>query len=380
MSQSPNIPRSNHNIKWIDTPSDLDSLIAVLSGQPLVAVDTESDSLYSYYEKVCLIQFSIPGTDYLVDPLAVDVAGLAEVFANPHIQKVFHAAEYDFLSLKRDYGFSFANLFDTMVAARILGWARYGLGPLLHEHFSVTLDKRFQRYNWGLRPLSRQALDYAHLDTHYLLRLREIQIDEIRRLNREQESAEAFKRLTQVEPSPRQFDPDDFWRIKYARDLKPQQQAVLKELFILREEIARRLDRPPFKVMTNKVLIELARFQPKTVDQLRETKGLGSKLLQYNGQDVLHAIQSGQNAEPPLPVNNHNHRPDNSTLVRYEVLRQWRNDVAARRGVEPDVIITNQTLMDIARSNPKNLRSLTQLGDWQRQTYGKSLLKVLKNR
>lgn len=379
MSQPLHISQAKHNIKWVNTTRDLLDLIAALTDQPLVAVDTESDSLYSYYEKVCLIQFSIPGTDYLVDPLAVDVSGLAEIFANPAIQKVFHAAEYDFLSLKRDYSFDFINLFDTMLAARILGWAQYGLGPLLQENFGVVLDKRFQRYNWGLRPLSRQALDYAHLDTHYLLPLREIQLEQLQQINRLQEAKEAFDRLTHVEPASRQFDPDGFWRIKHTKDLKPRQHAVLKELYLLRDDIARRLDRPPFKVLTNKVLIELARIQPQTIDQLQDIKGLGSKLVQHNGHEVLHAIQVGQESPPPQPVNNH-FRPDNLTMARYEILRQWRNEVAAKRGVEPDVIITNNTLMDIARSNPKNLNNLTQLGEWQRQAYGKSLLSVLQGR
>lgn len=377
MSQLPSARKSNHKIKWIDTSANLSHLIALLSNEPLIAVDTESDSLYSYFEKVCLIQFSIPGTDYLVDPLVIDVSGLAPIFANPAIQKVFHAAEYDFLSLKRDYDFEFANLFDTMLAARILGWSRYGLGPLLKEHFGVTPDKRFQRYNWGQRPLSQKALNYAHLDTHHLLPLRQIQLEELTQRNRLEEAKAAFERLTQVEPSPKVFDPDGFWRIKYAKELKPRQQAVLKELYIWRDRLARRLDRPPFKVMTNKVLVELARIQPQTIDELQAIKGVGKKLLQYNAADVLRAINTGQDTSPPQPINNH-HRPDNSIMTRYELLRQWRNDLAAQRGVEPDVIITNQTLMEIARKNPKTLGGLTQLGDWQRQTYGKKLLKVLR--
>ena len=170
--------RLSQPVIWVDNSSGLEQLIQTLSQEPLVAVDTESDSLYSYFEKVCLIQFSIPGTDYLLDPLSVDVTGLAPFFANGEVQKIFHAAEYDILSLKRDYGFTFVNLFDTMIAAKILGWPRYGLGPILAEYFGVKLDKRFQRYNWGQRPLSRKAREYAHLDTHYLLPLRQIQFSE----------------------------------------------------------------------------------------------------------------------------------------------------------------------------------------------------------
>jgi ribonuclease D len=375
--------REKSSIKplWINTSAGLDRLIKELFKEPLVAVDTESDSLYSYFEKVCLIQFSTPKADYVVDPLAIDVSKLAVVFADASIQKVFHAAEYDFLSLKRDYSFTFNNLFDTMVAARILGWNPYGLGALLSEHFGVQLDKRFQRYNWGQRPLSQKALDYAHLDTHYLIPLQAIQLEALQKQHRLREAQEAFERITRIQPSPKVFDPDDFWRIKGSKELKPQQQAVLRELFVLRDKIARKLDRPSFKVMNDVILLKLARIQPQDQAALQQIKGLSERLVEYNSGDILNAIQRGQDVPPPEYPSVHHWR-DDSTMARYEVLRQWRNSFAAQRGVEPDVIISNQTLMDIARHNPKTLNKLTKigvLGEWQFETYGKTLLKVLKN-
>jgi ribonuclease D len=270
-----------------------------------------------------------------------------------------------------------------MIAARILGWSRFGLAPLLKKHFGVELDKRFQRYNWGQRPLGKKALDYAHLDTHYLIQLRQIQLTELNAQNREREAAEAFERLTQVEPTKKEFNPDDFWRIKQAKDLKPQQQAVLRELFVLRDKIARRLDRPPFKVLNDRTLIEIARIQPQNPQELKHIKGVGAKFAQYNGGNVIEAIQTGRNAPAPHhTTNNNHHRPDNRTMSRYETLRQWRNDRAAERGVEPDVIISNHTLMDIARINPKSLNNLTSvgiLGEWQQETYGKELVTLLKS-
>lgn len=365
---------------WIDSRLRLDQLLKDLTEEPLIAVDTESDSLYSYFEKVCLIQFSTPRADYLVDPLSMDVTKLAPLFANPASQKVFHAAEYDLLSLKRDYGFTFTNLFDTMLAARILGWSRYGLGPILEEYFEVKLDKRFQRHNWGQRPLSQQALDYARLDTHYLLPLREIQLNALRKQNRLQEALEAFERQTHVQPSAKVFDPNDFWRIKGSKDLEPQQQAILRELFITRDKIARKIDRPPFKVMNDSVLVQLAKEQPQSEKTLYEIKGLGIKLLQHDAQHILRAIYEGRTAPPPQYPSNH-HRPDDETIARYEALRHWRNTLAAERGVEPDVIISNNALMDIARRNPKTLSTLTKmgvLGNWQFETYGQTLLNVLK--
>lgn len=372
---------SKVQLEWIDTRAKLTQLTKILSGESLIAVDTESDSLYSYFEKVCLVQFSTPYSDYLVDPLTVDISSLAPIFADPSIQKVFHAAEYDFLSLKRTYDFSFANLFDTMLAARISGWSHYGLGALLEEQFGVKLDKRFQRYNWGQRPLSKKALNYAHLDTHYLIPLRHILYEELKRQNRLREAAEAFERLTQVQPNAKTFDPDDFWRIKNSKELKPKQQAILRELFILRDKIAQKLDRPAFKIMNDGMLLELAKEQPQSLEELEQIKGVGTKLIYYNGTDLLCAIEKGQTSPPPRYPSN-DHRPDDDTLIRYESLRQWRNELAAKRGVEPDVIINNHTLMNIARNNPKTLSKLSKmgvLGDWQCETYGTILLEVLKN-
>jgi ribonuclease D len=371
---------SSKQIIWIDKSHQLRELVDTLSQEPLLYVDTESDSLYSYFEKVCLIQFSTTGVDYLVDPLAVDVSVLAPIFAASSIQKVFHAAEYDLLSLKRDYGFSFANIFDTMLAARILGWPRYGLGPILEQYFGVKLDKRFQRYNWGKRPIIEEALNYARLDTHYLLSLRQIQLEELVEQRRLREAEEAFERETRVEPVPKVFDPEDFWRIKGSRELEPQQQAVLRELFMLRDRIARKIDRPPFKVINDAALLRLARVQPGDNRAMYQIKGIGENLLRHNASDILKAIERGQAAPYPRYPTHHN-RLDEDTLTRYETLRQWRNDLAAERGVEPDVIIGNDKLLDIARRNPQSLGALTNmdiLGDWQFETYGKSVINVLR--
>ncbi len=364
---------------WVDTPIQLNQLLETLLTEPVVAVDTESDSLYSYFEKVCLIQFSTPKTDYLVDPLNMDVSNLATLFANPQIQKVFHAVEYDLLCLKRDYGFIFHNLFDTMIAARILGWSSYGLGPILEKYFKVKLDKRFQRYNWGKRPLDQNAMDYAHLDTHYLLALREIQLNELQKQNRLREAQDVFKRAILAEPTPKSFNPDDFWRIKGVRDLSPQQQAVLRELFILRDKISRKVNRPPFKVMQNIFLVKLAEEQPQRPEDLRNFGNLGKSQIQHNIPEILKAIQVGQKA--PLPnYPHHNHRLDEDTSMRYESLRQWRNDLAMQRGVEPDVIINNHGLMNIAQQNPQTIKILAETGilsEWQVKNYGEMVLDVL---
>jgi ribonuclease D len=368
---------------WIDTPLALNEMLVSLRDSPTLAVDTESDSLYVYFEKVCLIQFSIPGVDYLVDPLAVDVTPIGEIFADASCEKIFHAAEYDILCLKRDYGFTFVNLFDTMIAARVLGWKRYGLGAILRDRFNVRPDKRMQRYNWGIRPLPEEALNYARLDTHFLLPLRELQVAELQVRNRLIEAQQAFQRQTRVEPTPKVFNPNDFWRIRGARDLLPIEQAVLRQLYIFRDEHARKLNRPPFKVVNDATLVRLAQSRPTDLRSLGRIKGLSYRMRHHAGNSLLEAIAKGLKASPPsYPRNHRNHHPGEETLARYEALRAWRKDVAKARRVEPDVILPNSTLMALAKHAPRTAKALAEvegLDDWQRQTYGKDLLHVLQD-
>ena len=366
---------------WIDSPPVLAEMLAHLRATPVVAVDTESDSLYVYFEKVCLLQFSVPGTDYLVDPLAVDVTSLGDFFADERYEKVFHAAEYDILCLKRDYGFTFSNLFDTMIAARVLGWGQYGLGSILQDRFDVQLNKRMQRYNWGARPLPGEALDYARMDTRYLLPLRELQLKELEVKKRLVEARQAFHRQTQVEPTPKVFNPDDFWRVRGARDLSPVEQAVLRELYVFRDRRARELNRPPFKVINDATLVRLAQVRPAERRSLVQVKGLSYSMSRRDGADLLEVIARGLKAPfPHYPRNRYNHR-DDETMARYEALRAWRNSLAEARNVEPDVILSNNTLMALAKEAPRTAQALAEveaLDDWQRKTYGDDLLRILR--
>jgi ribonuclease D len=253
----------------IDTPAAFTSMLDTLSTQPALALDTESDSLYRYHYRVCLIQISTIEVDFLLDPLRLhDIQPLGRILANETVQKVFHAAENDILMLKRDFGFSFANVFDTMLAARILGWPQVSLAALLLQHFGVTLDKRAQLTDWGQRPLTAAQLSYARLDSHYLLALRDLLDDALRTRKRWREAQETFDGLPRITYIEKAFDPDGFWRMKGARDLIPSELAVLRELYLWRDEQARVLNRPPFKVLGDETLLHLSRLQPQHLDEL----------------------------------------------------------------------------------------------------------------
>lgn len=369
----------------VTEPAALERLEAELRQEPVIAVDTESDSLYAYHYKVCLIQISLPGTDYLLDPLSLpNVDLLGPIFASPAIQKVFHAAENDVLALKRDYGFAFANIFDTLWAARILGWDNLSFAAIMEERFGVRTNKRAQRTNWGRRPLTPEQLAYARLDSHYLLPLREIQIEELKAAGRLVEAVEAFARIPDVTWEEKPFDPEGFWHLSGAKELSPGELAVLRELYLWREQRASELDRPLFKVMGDRVLVKLAQEQPRDRDALEQVHGISRNQARWHGEDILSAIAEGQQAAPPKRPSRRprgsRRRVDRAVQERFEMLRAWRNLRAAERGVDPDVLLSNDELKDIAERAPSTLEDLEDidsLGPWRRETYGRDLVELL---
>lgn len=360
---------------------ELIALLERLSDQPSIAVDTESDSLYAYREKVCLIQISIPEADYLIDPLAaLDLKPLAPLFADAGAQKVFHASEYDVMCLRRDFDFTFQHLFDTMWAARILGWKRVGLGDILNEQFGVTLDKKWQRHNWGKRPIEPAALTYARFDTHYLLRLRDVQLRELQQLDRLEEAQEVFSDLAQSKYGNHDFKPGDIWHTKGVWDLDGRAQAILRQLLILRDREARRQNRPAFKVIGDKTLVQVAAHAPRTTDQLATIEGMTSGQIHRYGAALLDAVARGRKDPPPVPPERHTQHPD--VILRYEKLRAWRKETAAHRNVEPDVIVSNAILMELAQRRPRTIEQLPTLpwfGPWRQRTYGPALIAVLSS-
>lgn len=360
-------------------PSGLKRLAHILSTQPVIGVDTESNSLFAYREQVCLVQFSSSKADYLVDPLAVtDLTPLGSVFADTHIQKVFHAAEYDLICMKRDFAFSFSNIFDTMLAARILGRKEVGLGSILESEFSLQIDKRHQRANWGQRPLPDFLLDYARQDTHYLIPLKEKLERELKKKGLLALAQEDFLRLCQVQASP-DNGKDNCWRVNGVHYLSPQQVAVLQELCIYRDEVARKCNRPLFKVISDHTLHAIASALPSNLDELKRLPGMTNHQVNRHGRAILLAVQRGLQAEPLHPPRNI--RPDDRFLERVEALKRWRKQKAQELQVESDIVLPRDLLNLLASKNPQNMRSLTAcLAEipWRRERYGEEILKILK--
>ena len=359
--------------------AQLRALVEQLAAEPFIAVDTESNSLHAYQEQVCLIQFSIPARDFLVDPLSLDsLAPLAPLFADPKYEKIFHAAEYDLICLKRDFDFAFDNVFDTMMAARMLGRKKVGLGSILEEEFDVVLNKKYQRADWGQRPLPSYLRAYAQLDTHYLIVLRNRLFEQLQKKKLWPLAEEDFARLCQVngrEPTPKE---DLVWRINGARDLTPGEVAVLQELSLYRDEMAKKLDRPVFKVMNDDLLLTLAQRLPLERSELTRA-GMTDRQGHRFGEGVLTAIARGI-AAPPLYHPTHP-RPDEDYVNRMEALSDWRKNRARSLGVESDVVLSREHISKIARHNPSDAEELAVMMEdvpWRYQQYGEQILRVLE--
>jgi ribonuclease D len=365
-------------IEVIQRPEQLTRLTANLKRHSRIAVDTESNSLYAYTERVCLIQFSTPEVDYLVDPLALpDLASLRPLLASTKIEKVFHAAEYDLLCLKRDFDFQVASVYDTRIACRTLGWKETGLGDILNKEFGVTLDKRCQRANWGKRPLPEHLLDYARLDTHHLLPLRDRLETALRQADRLDEAAEAMTYASQTALPHREERPT-FWSVSHARELGPEQAAVLREVYAVRDRHARRLDRPPFKVMEDRTLLQIARTMPADAQQLSVIPGMTPRQIQRYGSDVLAAVARGRSG--PRPRRPKSENGDQTIQARYETLRRWRKHAAEARQIESDVVLPREMLWTIARSAPRTLDELKPMMHpltWRHRTYGPEIITAL---
>ncbi|GAP13994.1 ribonuclease D [Longilinea arvoryzae] len=367
---------------WVDSYHKLDRIVADLAGSPFLAVDTESNSLFAYQEQVCLIQFSTPTSDYLIDPLAIsDLSPLEPIFSDPQTEKIFHAAEYDIICLKRDFGFSFNNLFDTMVAARILGRPAVGLGSVLEAEFGIQLDKRYQRANWGQRPLPPAQKTYARFDSHYLIALRQRLSAELIDCGLWELAQEDFNRLCQT-PIPVLDNPSDAcWRLAGRTEITPRQAAVLQALCTYRDTRARQTNQPQFKVLSNSALVELALAAPQNRSELMGIQSISPRLLERHAEGLLNAIRQGQLAAPP-PRPRRNHHRDEELSNRQDALRLWRKETAQSLKVESDVVLPRDVMQAIADVNPENLNALEKIMEsvpYRFKRFGADILHAIQN-
>lgn len=371
-------------VRWIRTSEELERFAASLTGKTAIAVDTESDSLHHYREKVCLVQLAPEGAEpVLVDPLALrDLPALARVSADGAIEKVLHGADYDITTLSRDFGFTWASVFDTMISARFLGYTEFGLAALLDRELGVRVSKSRQTDDWSRRPLTPEQESYAAADVNHLIPLRDRLLEKLRAVGREAWVREEFEALARLPPWKPAGDPTDVSRVKGSRDLDPTGLGVLRELLVLRDRIAQEVDRPAFRVMDPVGLIELARLRPKPGVPARISNYVQQLLGRY-GEHIYAAVERGV-AQPYVPERSDSRPrflpPSREEAARWDKIRKWRASEAAHLGLDPGVLLPNRLVEVILRESPRDRESLARVPEirrWRVENFGEAILRAL---
>jgi ribonuclease D len=376
---------SPENVRLIQTQAELEDLFQRLRAEPLLAVDTEAASFHRYRDRVYLLQLSSRQETAVVDPLAVSsLAPLGAALADPNVEIVFHDADYDLRLLGQEYGFRSANLFDTRIAAQLLNEPGVGLAALLEKYLGVRLDKRYQRADWSARPLTSEMLAYAAADTRHLPVLRDLLRDRLRELRRLEWAEEEFELLTAVRRSAPEPSEPGYLRIKGARALSGRAQAVLRELFQWREEVARRSDKAAFRILNNEPMVFMAKAPPTDLTALKAIKGISPEQADRRGKEILAAVQRGlvipdqdlPRVERPL-----RRQPDAAYEVKLERLKAARNVLATQYDLASGVLCANGVLEAIARVNPGTLEQMADIKElrrWQLREIGGKLLAAVQ--
>jgi len=363
----------------VERSSDFRRITACLEDEKIIGVDLEADSMFHYQERVCLLQISTPTRNILIDPLALDdLSPLAPVFADPGIRKVFHGADYDIRSLHRDFGFRVNSLFDTQIAARFLGLRETGLASLLRDRFGLHMEKKYQKKDWSQRSLPKGMLDYAALDSSYLLALAHSLEEELKATGRLSWVDEECEIQSRVRPVHREAGPL-FLKFRGAGRLDPRSLAVLEAILRLRESVAKRRDRPPFKVLGNAQIMDMALKKPVTMSGLKAKGGLSSKQVKPMGQSLIKAIKTGlslsQSSLPSYPRKT-SQRIGRKTAERVRALKAWRDQTAARLDMDPALICNNTLIRSLVLAHPgdpEDLEGIDGMRKWQRQAFGQEI-------
>ena len=373
--------------RWIRTTAALEDLAAELAGCGAIGIDTEGDSLHHYTERVCLIQLTaFRGLSCLIDPLAVrDLSPLAPILADPSVLKVVHGGDNDVTSMRRDFGVSFRTMFDTAIAARLLGDTEVGLQALVRNELGVELSKGSQKDDWSKRPLTAKQEAYALADVAHLMALAARLTQRLAEAGRIEWAREEFAALASLPPAVKRTGPDEFRRIKGSAKLPRRQQAVLRELYQWREERAAAADRPPFKIVGPDVLLALAERSPITIEDVEDAL---SRYPRQRGEvDVVFAAieRALQLPDAELPTREAGERTRVSAAVQRRVaaLRDWRDEQALDSQLDPAIVMSQRLIDRLALAGPRTLAELAAVEgvrQWRVSEWGTALLAACVDR
>ena len=354
---------------YLDTVGGVERFTSEISATREIALDTEGASFHRFVDRIYLLQLSTRQHHAVIDPLPIGVpSGLGALLEDPSVEVVFHDADYDLRLLQQDYGWSVRTIFDTRIAAQLLGYTAFGLAALLERFFEVKLDKKHQRADWSMRPLTEGMLDYAAQDTRHLLQLRDQLASELERMGRTAWAREEFSLLEGTrwqDEAPGM----SYLRLKGARDLSRRELAVLRELVPWRDAVAGSLDRATFRVLGNEQLLDIARTQPRTKEALGKVKGMPRPVLEQRGEELLDAVRRALAVpETELPKFPRAARWDRDSEfdARVSALKTARDAAAKRLQLDPGVLCSRDRLEAVARRNPATVEEVAEVNELRR--------------
>ena len=386
MGQVKNMVKNSQSPSYqtITTKAKLKEFVASMSKIRQIAVDLEADSMFHFQEKVCLLQMAVNRHNVVIDPLKVkDLSPLRALFKNSKIRKIFHGADYDIRSLYRDFKIEVNNLFDTQLASMFLGIRETSLEALLLGHFGISLDKKFQKKDWSQRPLPEEMVVYAAKDVSHLIPLSKIILNELRSKKRYSWVKEECELLSKVRPA-QIGDTPLFLKFKGAGRLSPQNLAVLERLLKYRRTMARKKDKPLFKILGNASLLKIASKPPTSSNDLKRLNALSQKQFAMYGKSILSNVNKALALEPEkLPKYPRKKAPVLKPVVpdRIKSLRKWRDEKACSLGLDPALLFNKTLLTKLAINKPTTLSkldSIESLRHWQKREFGRNIVAILK--
>jgi len=377
-------PANTASAEYLDQSSEVDRFLDQIPDVTELALDTEGASFHRFLDRIYLLQLSTRERSAIIDPLPIGTPQkLGDLLQDPKVEVVFHDADYDLRLLHQDYGWHVTKIFDTRVAAQLLGIKSFGLAALLEQYFDVKLDKKHQRADWSMRPLTHDMLEYAAQDTRFLLQLRDQMKAALERRGRWHWAEEEFQRLEGTRWEAEE-SMEGFLRLKGARDLTRRELAVLREVANWRDTVAAQLDRATFRVMGNEVLFELARRAPRSVSELSAIKGMPRGMIDRGGGDIVASVRRGMEApEADLPKFPRGQRwnKDRDFDDRVGRLKSVRDEAATRLELDPGVLCSRERLENVARSGAKTVTDLATVPDlrrWQIEEMGEGFVQALR--
>ena len=369
---------------YLDTAPAVEQFMAGIAESRELALDTEGASFHRYVDRIYLLQLSTRTRHAVIDPIPIGTPqALGKMLEDPAVEVVFHDADYDLRLLEQDYGWKVRHIFDTRIAAQLLGYSAFGLAALLERFFGVKLDKKHQRADWSMRPLTADMLDYAAQDTRYLLELKDNMKAELERTGRMEWAREEFgllegTRWEEEEPGTA------FLKIKGARDLSRRELAVLRELVPWRSAVAHQMDRATFRVLGNEQLLEISRQHPRTREALGKIKGMPRGILEQRGGELLDAVQRAlvvPEAELPKFPKAARWDRDPEFDARVSALKTARDAAAKRMELDPGVLCSRDRLEAVARRNPASVEEVAEVPElrrWQVKELAPAFVEALR--